>query len=151
MKRDRLVRRQSAQQLPTQLLPRARDAPLAVDVDGRDDFSAFDAGAGGNAALMAITRALGGNSADVGVRVVGVNPGPVDTERLVGLVRKEAATRLGDADRWRELCKGFPFGRPATVEEIAATVVLLASDLSSYTTGTIVTIDGGIANRGSLI
>jgi len=47
--------------------------------------------------------------------------------------------------------KSFPFGREATVEEIAATVALLASDLSSYTTGTIVTIDGGMANRGSLI
>lgn len=135
-------------------LMKARRRGVIVNILGNGGErvdAGYIAGAGGNAALMAITRALGGNSADVGVRVVGVNPGPVDTERLVGLVRKEAATRLGDADRWRELCKGFPFGRPATVEEIAATVVLLASDLSSYTTGTIVTIDGGIANRGSLI
>ena len=111
----------------------------------------YIAGAAGNAALMAFTRALGGNSADVGVRVVGVNPGPVATDRLVGLMRKEANTRLGDANRWAELTRGFPFGRAATVEEIAATVVLLASDLSSYTTGTVVTIDGGMVNRGSLI
>lgn len=111
----------------------------------------YIAGAAGNAALMAFTRALGGNSAEVGVRVVGVNPGPVATDRLVGLMRKEAAGRFGDAERWSELTRGFPFGRPATVEEIAATVVLLASDLSSYTTGTIVTIDGGMVNRGSLI
>lgn len=113
--------------------------------------SGYIAGAAGNASLMAFTRALGGTSADFGVRVVGVNPGPVATERLVGLMRKEAASRLGDADRWSELAKGFPFGRAATVEEIAATVVLLASDRSSYTTGTIVTIDGGMTNRGSLI
>ncbi|RPH63952.1 MAG: SDR family oxidoreductase, partial [Burkholderiales bacterium] len=111
----------------------------------------YIAGAAGNAALMAFTRALGGNSAEVGVRVVGVNPGPVATDRLVGLMRKEAATRFGDPERWTELARGFPFGRAATVEEIAATVVLLASDLSSYTTGTIVTIDGGMVNRGSLI
>lgn len=113
--------------------------------------SGYIAGAACNASLMAFTRALGGTSADFGVRVVGVNPGPVATERLVGLMRKEAGTRLGDAERWSELGKGFPFGRAATVEEIAATVVLLASDHSSYTTGTIVTIDGGMANRGSLI
>lgn len=111
----------------------------------------YIAGAAGNAALMAFTRALGGQSPKDGLRVVGVNPGPVATDRLVGLMRKEAGTRLGDAERWQELAKGFPFGRAATVEEIAATVVLLASDHSSYTTGTIVTIDGGIVNRGSLI
>ena len=100
---------------------------------------------------MAFTRALGGASADDGIRVVGVNPGPVATERLVSLMQKEAASRHGDASRWREFEAGFPFGRAATVDEIAATVALLASDLSSYTTGTIVTIDGGMSHRGSLI
>lgn len=111
----------------------------------------YIAGGAGNAALMAFTRALGGQSPKDGLRVVGVNPGPVATDRLTGLMKKEAGTRFGDASRWEELGKGFPFGRAATVEEIAATVVLLASDHSSYTTGTIVTIDGGIVNRGSLI
>jgi len=111
----------------------------------------YIAGAAGNASLMAFTRALGGQSPRDGIRVVGVNPGPVATDRLVSLMRKEAATRFGDAERWRELEKGFPFGRAAKVEEIAATVVLLASDHASYTTGTVVTIDGGIVNRGSLI
>jgi len=43
----------------------------------------------------------------------------------------------------------MPFGRPATVDEIAATVVFLASDLCSYTSGTIVTIDGGLTYRGA--
>ena len=111
----------------------------------------YIAGAAGNASLMAFTRALGGQSANVGVRVIGVNPGPVATERLIGLMQTEAKKRFGDASRWRELEKGFPFGRAASVEEIAATVALLASGLSSYTTGTIVTIDGGMVNRGSLI
>ena len=113
--------------------------------------AAYIAGGAGNAALMAFTRALGGSSAEVGVRVVGVNPGPVATERLIGLMRNAAQSKFGDPERWKELEKSFPLGRAATVEEIAATVALLASDLSSYTTGTIVTIDGGMANRGSLI
>jgi NAD(P)-dependent dehydrogenase (short-subunit alcohol dehydrogenase family) len=111
----------------------------------------YIAGGAGNAALMAFTRALGGQSARDGLRVIGVNPGPVATERLIGLMQKEAGTRLGDRSRWRELEKGFPFGRAATVDEIASTVVLLASDRSSYTTGTVFTIDGGMVNRGSLI
>jgi 3-oxoacyl-[acyl-carrier protein] reductase len=118
---------------------------------GEAPDAGYIAGAACNASLMAFTRALGGQSDRDGIRVVGVNPGPVATERLVGLMKTEAKRKLGDESRWRELEKGFPFGRAATVEEIAATVALLASERSSYTTGTIVTIDGGMVNRGSLI
>jgi NAD(P)-dependent dehydrogenase (short-subunit alcohol dehydrogenase family) len=135
-------------------LMKARRRGVIVNIIGNGGErldAAYIAGATGNAALMAFTRALGGSSAEVGVRVVGVNPGPVATERLIGLMRTTAQSKFGDAERWRELEKSFPLGRAATVEEIAATVALLASDLSSYTTGTIVTIDGGMANRGSLI
>jgi len=135
-------------------LMKARRAGVIINIIGNGGErldGGYIAGGTGNAALMAFTRALGGSSAEFGVRVVGVNPGPVATERLVGLMQKEAVTRFGDASRWREFEKTFPFGRAATVEEIAATVALLASDRSSYTTGTIVTIDGGMTNRGSLI
>ena len=110
----------------------------------------YIAGSTGNAALMAFTKALGSTSADVGVRVVGINPGPVETDRLVYLQKVKARKRLGDESRWRELYSAMPFGRAATPDEVAATMVFLASDLSGYTTGTIVTIDGGIANRGTL-
>jgi NAD(P)-dependent dehydrogenase (short-subunit alcohol dehydrogenase family) len=110
----------------------------------------YIAGAMGNAGLMAFTRAVGANSIDHGVRVVGVNPGPVLTDRVEVLGRKRAATLYGDESRWRESFAKMPSGRPATPEEVAATVVFLASDLSSYTSGTIVTIDGGLANRGGL-
>ena len=118
---------------------------------GEAPDAGYIAGAACNASLMAFTRALGGQSDRDNVRVVGVNPGPVATERLVGLMKTEAKRKFGDEARWQELAKGFPFGRAATVEEIAATVALLASDLSSYTTGTVVTLDGGMVNRGSLI
>lgn len=135
-------------------LMKARGKGVIINILGNGG-EALDAGyicgGAGNASLMAFTRALGGQSAKVGVRVIGVNPGPVATERLIGLMQTEAKKRFGDESRWRELEKGFPFGRAATVDEIAATVALLASDLSSYTTGTIVTIDGGMVNRGSLI
>jgi NAD(P)-dependent dehydrogenase (short-subunit alcohol dehydrogenase family) len=41
----------------------------------------------------------------------------------------------------------MPYGRAAEVDEIAPMVVFLASDRASYVSGTVVTIDGGIANR----
>jgi NAD(P)-dependent dehydrogenase (short-subunit alcohol dehydrogenase family) len=113
--------------------------------------AAYIAGSTGNASLMAFTRALGGASPEAGVRVVGINPGPVATDRLVTLLRKRAQDRFGDAERWEELVKPMPFGRAAKPEEIAAMVAFLASDLSGYTTGTIVTIDGGAAHRGAVM
>ena len=109
----------------------------------------YIAGSSANASLMAFTRAIGGTSPDFGVRVVGVNPGPVATERVEYLARQRAA-KAGDESRWRESFVHMPFGRPATVDEIAATVVFLASDLSSYTSGTIVSVDGGLPHRGPL-
>ncbi|MGD0025190.1 MAG: short-chain dehydrogenase/reductase [Xanthobacteraceae bacterium] len=110
----------------------------------------YIAGAVGNAGLIAFTRAIGGTSTEFGVRVIGVNPGPVLTDRVEVLGRKRAATLYGDESRWRESFAKMPFGRPATCDEIAASVVFLASDLCSYTSGTIVTIDGGLAHRGQL-
>ena len=44
--------------------------------------------------------------------------------------------------------KPLPFGRAGTSEEIGSMVAFLASDRSAYTSGTIITIDGGAANRG---
>ena len=111
--------------------------------------AAYIAGSTGNAGLMAFTRALGGASHADGIRVVGINPGPVKTDRLVTLYRQMAETQLGDAGRYEELFKGLSFGRPGTPEEIAWMAAFLASERSAYTSGTIVTIDGGAANRSS--
>ena len=59
------------------------------------------------------------------------------------LQKDRAKATLGDPERWRELTKGMPFGRPATPEEIGNAVAFLASDRSGYTTGTVLTINGG--------
>jgi hypothetical protein len=108
---------------------------------------AYIAGSAANAGIMAFTKALGGASHADGVRVVGINPGPVETDRLVSLHKQMAQTKLGDPERYRELFKDMSFGRPATPEEIANAVAFLASDKSAYTSGTILTIDGGSSNR----
>jgi NAD(P)-dependent dehydrogenase (short-subunit alcohol dehydrogenase family) len=104
----------------------------------------YIAGGVGNAAMAAFTKSLGSNSHTVGVRVVGINPGPCATERFERLARAKAQERYADPDRWREAIGSLPFGRPAKPDEIAAAAVFLASPLSAYTTGTILTIDGGV-------
>jgi 3-oxoacyl-[acyl-carrier protein] reductase len=109
----------------------------------------YIAGSAGNAALMAFTRAIGGTTPEFGVRVVGLNPGPVATERSEYLARQRAA-KTGDESRWRDSYQQMPFGRPATVDEIAPMVVFLAADLSSYVSGTIVSVDGGVVHKGPL-
>ena len=100
-------------------------------------------GSTGNAALMAFTRALGKAAPADGMRVVGINPGPVATERMEMLLRARAERELGDPARWTEMTAPMPFGRAASPEEIAAAVAFLASPCSAYTTGTILTINGG--------
>jgi hypothetical protein len=108
---------------------------------------AYICGVTGNAALYAFTRSLGGAAPNDGLRVVGLSPGPVSTDRLVGLMKKKAADRTGDAGRWQELFAPMPFGRAATPEECGDMIAFLASPRSGFTSGTIVTIDGGMAAR----
>ena len=124
----------------------ARKSGVIVNVIGAagEKFPpAYIAGAAGNASLMAFTRALGHASQKDGIRVVGINPGATETERQTMLLKHRAQTELGDPERFRELLANNPFGRIATAAEIGYAVAFLASPRSGYTTGTILTIDGG--------
>jgi NAD(P)-dependent dehydrogenase (short-subunit alcohol dehydrogenase family) len=132
---------------------KARGEGVIVNIignGGERPVSNYVAGACGNAAVMALTRALGGDSHKDGIRVVGINPGPVATDKLVAMMKKTALDRFGDESRFEEFLAPFPFGRAATTEEIANMAALLASDASGYTTGTIVTVDGGMIYKGPL-
>src|SRR5438309_2300686 len=93
-------------------------------------------------ALKVLTKSLGGRSLHHGIRVVGINPGPVQTDRIISLMKTRAKTQLGDESRYGELMKNFPQGRAAKPREIADMMAFLASDRSGYTSGVIVTIDG---------
>jgi NAD(P)-dependent dehydrogenase (short-subunit alcohol dehydrogenase family) len=118
-----------------------------IGAAGEKMNAGYIAGSTGNASLMAFTRALGAVSPKDGVRVVAINPGPVATDRHITLTRKAALDKFGDENRWQELTQNLPFGRAAKPEEIAAMAAFLASDLSAFTTGTVITIDGGLAHR----
>jgi NAD(P)-dependent dehydrogenase (short-subunit alcohol dehydrogenase family) len=119
--------------------------------NGGENFDfRYIAGSTGNAALMAFTRALGGRSLDDGIRVLGINPGPVATERIVKIMRIRAREQWSDETRYTELLAAYPLGRAASVREVADLFAFLASPRSAYTSGTIVTIDGGLTSRRSI-
>ncbi len=113
------------------------------------DFD-YIAGTTGNAALMAFSRALGGRSLRDGIRVLGVNPGPVATARIEQMLRVRARDQLGDEARYGEFLAKLPRGRAAHVEEVADLFVFLASPRSAYTSGVIVTIDGGMTSSKAI-
>ncbi len=117
-----------------------------IGISGERPFPSNIAGSMGNAALIAMTRALGSESLKHGVRVVAVNPGGTETDRQVVRWEALAKKQFGDASRWRELTKDCPGGRLATLDEVGSMIAFLCSDRSNYTTGTIVTIDGGFAS-----
>jgi NAD(P)-dependent dehydrogenase (short-subunit alcohol dehydrogenase family) len=119
----------------------AREA--AACTGGVRPTCSFICGATANAALIALTQGLGGETPRFGVRVVGVNPSATNTERMAALYRKLALDRLGDESRASELQGNLPFGRMCEPEEVASVVAFLASDAASYLSGIMVDVDGG--------
>src|SRR5258706_277851 len=86
-------------------------------------------------AAEGLTEAAGLEGAAAGVRVNGGAPGPIDTEMLNRFT--------GSPDRKAALAAGVPAKRAAKPEEIAQTIVFLASDKVSYITGQIIGVNGG--------
>lgn len=117
-----------------------------IGTAGEAHSPGYIAGTAGNASIMAMTRALGATSPSYGVRVVGINPGLIATERMTTLLKTKAQKELGSAEKWKDLIdKTYP---PGESEHIGDMVAFLASDRSANTTGTIITIDGGSSARG---
>jgi NAD(P)-dependent dehydrogenase (short-subunit alcohol dehydrogenase family) len=107
----------------------------------------YVAGSAGNAALSALTRAVGSASMDHGVRVVGVHPGWVETERTLSLLRQLSVRQFGDAERWRDVLKSWQVGELIKPVEIADIVAFLASDRANAMCGVNVNIDRGFGAR----
>jgi NAD(P)-dependent dehydrogenase (short-subunit alcohol dehydrogenase family) len=87
--------------------------------------------------VLALSRELGVEFARSGVRVNALCPGPVDTPLLRELFAK-------DPERAARRLVHLPTGRFARAEEIAAGVLFLASDESTYVNATTFLIDGGL-------
>ncbi len=88
------------------------------------------------AAVIMLTKSLAGEWARKGIRVNSVSPGYTNT----AILEQVAAVQ----PEWTELWfRETPMGRPAEVSEIADLVRFLASDHSTFMTGSNVVIDGG--------
>ena len=96
---------------------------------GGPHYSAAKAGVLGLAKAMA--RELGPD----GIRVNSIAPGLIDTDITEG--------KLTDAMR-AEITKGIPLGRLGEAGDVADVCLFLASDLSSYLTGTVIDVNGGM-------
>ncbi len=114
-----------------------------IGAAGEKFNASYICGSTANAALMAFTRSLGGKSLADNIRVVAINPGPVRTDRYMTRTLAAARAQFGDENRYPELETHLPLQRPAHAQEIADMMAFLASDRSAYTTGAVVTIDGG--------
>ena len=101
-------------------------------------------GGAANAALNHFTKALADEGAKHGVRVVGINPGPILTERL----QRFLSTFSPESNSAEEAMKKMtPLGRVGKPEEVADLVLFLASERAAFIHGANITIDGG-ANPG---
>jgi NAD(P)-dependent dehydrogenase (short-subunit alcohol dehydrogenase family) len=89
-------------------------------------------------AVLALSRELAVQFARVGVRVNALCPGPVETPLLLNIFGDDPAARARRAVHW-------PTGRLATPREIVNGALFLASDESSYVTGTTFLVDGGLS------
>ena len=91
------------------------------------DQAPYAASKGG---LRTLTRLLGLELAEYGIRVNAVSPGSIDTEMTPDRIREEAAALI-------------PIGRLGKPSEVGSCVAFLLSDESSYMTGTSLLVDGG--------
>ena len=93
-------------------------------------------------AVVGIMRMAAAEGVSMGIRVNSIHPAPVDNQMMRSLENK-FAPGAGDAVK-SQLEAGIPMKRYATNKEVANLVLSLASDESSYVTGTCNVLDGGM-------
>ncbi|SEA31716.1 NAD(P)-dependent dehydrogenase, short-chain alcohol dehydrogenase family [Thalassobacillus cyri] len=90
-------------------------------------------------AITAFTRSLAKSLVGKGIRVNGVAPGPIWTPLIPASFDKQKVAEFGSDN---------PMGRPGQPREVAPAYVYLASDDSSYVTGQMIHVNGGIPVNG---
>ena len=92
------------------------------------------------AAVRSLARSFSAELLPKGIRVNAISPGPIETP----IFSKMDLTEEQQQEFAQNVVQMIPMGRPGKVEEIASAVLFLASDDSSYITGTELAVDGGM-------
>lgn len=94
--------------------------------------------AGAKAAVATETIAMAAEFAEYGVRVNSVLPGLIETR---------FHERFSSRERRKEIAKQTPLGRNGTAEDVAKTILFLASDAAGFITGEYIAVNGGLYMR----
>jgi NAD(P)-dependent dehydrogenase (short-subunit alcohol dehydrogenase family) len=114
---------------------------LNASIAGSRGFPAFSVYSATKAAVRSFARSWTVDLKDRKIRVNAVSPGPIDTPIFNSLAPTETEISQIKAG----FSSNIPMGRMGTSDEIAKAVLFLASDDSSFVTGTELFVDGGLA------
>src|SRR6201984_3313466 len=123
------------------LMPEGASIILNASVVGSKGLSSNSVYSATKAAIRSFARTWTTDLKDRGIRVNAISPGTIDTPGLKDLL---ASGEAGEQRR-KMVATAIPLGRFGRPDEIANAVVFLASDESSYITGTELFVDGGFA------
>ncbi|MDO8209027.1 SDR family NAD(P)-dependent oxidoreductase [Conexibacter sp. CPCC 206217] len=129
--------------------PRIRDDGAVVVIASlnswRGDANLTTYAASKHAAL-GVVRSAALDLGRRGIRVNGVAPGPIATDALVTrMTRREAEGGLPVAEALAQAASATALGRIATVDDVAAATLFLASDMAGGVTGHLLPVDGGLS------
>ena len=117
-----------------------------ASVQGVQSMRRVPAYAASKGGVLSLTRNMALDYASLGIRVNAICPGTVDSE----LVRTAARAEGGDlAETLRRYGAVHPLGRLGLPEDVAQAALFLASDRSSFMTGSYLTVDGGLLAQGA--
>jgi 3-oxoacyl-[acyl-carrier protein] reductase len=96
-------------------------------------------------AIAGLVRTLARELGPKGIRVNGILPGQIRTDRTNQLARDVARRRnVTEEQAIHAMESEIPLGRIGTTEELARTIIFLGSEMSAYVTGAMVPVDGGL-------
>ena len=110
-------------------------------IHGQATCEIFSAYAASKAALDAITKVQAVEWGEYGIRVNVLAPGVVPVERTNHILKQPEIEK-----KW---CDRMPSGRYGSVEDMGEATAFLLSEHSSWMTGSIMTVDGGLIARGN--